>query len=72
MSVNNSYTSNGVVGKQNTAHNLQDATSNVNNVGSFQVLAQNNQLHAEKAVYIGLVDVPPSTGTGVDGISFIV
>lgn len=62
---------NGVVGKQNTAHNLQDATSNVNNVGSFQVLAQNNQLHAEKAVYIGLVDVPPSTGTGVDGIALL-
>lgn len=62
---------NGVVAKQNTAQHLQDVASAANNVGSFQVLAQNNQLHAEKAVYIGLVDVPPSTGVGADGIALL-
>lgn len=39
--------------------------------GSFKVLAHNNVLNAEKSVFVGLVDVPPSTGVGVDGIALL-
>lgn len=45
--------------------------SNNSKPGAFKVLAHNNQLNAEQAVFIGLIDIPPSSGVGADGIALL-
>lgn len=46
-------------------------TSTNSKPGAFKVLAHNNQLNAEPSVFIGLIDIPPSTGVGTDGIALL-
>lgn len=50
----------------------QIAVANVaNNAGTFKVLAKNDKINTEQSVYIGLVDVPATTGVGIDGVTFL-
>lgn len=63
---------NSVMNSNNTTKlNTAPSTILTNNAGTFKVLAHNNSLNAEQSVFIGLVNVPASSGIGVDGITLL-